>query len=226
MKYITKEKHYDTLFKNEKKNGLNDMGLMYSYAWDKDPKRLVFTLSRYKFVAKMFNDKNNVLEVGAADGWPSRIVAQSVKKLTISDFDPVFINYAETKLNNKFKINFLIHDMIKRPTIYKYDGIYALDVLEHINRKNESKFLKNISKSLSFNGALIIGVPSLESQRYSLESSKKGHVNCKTAKELKVLLFRHFSNVFLFSMNDEVLHTGFEKMSHYHFCLCTGVKNK
>ena len=31
---------------------------------------------------------------------------------------------------------------------------------------------------------------------------------------------RHFHNVFLFSMNDEVVHTGFSPMAHYLLALC------
>ena len=37
----------------------------------------------------------------------------------------------------------------------------------------------------------------------------------KQKKGLKELLKRHFNNVYIFSMNDEVLHTGFDSMSHY-----------
>ena len=32
----------------------------------------------------------------------------------------------------------------------------------------------------------------------------------------------HFHNVFIFSMNDEVVHTGFAPMPHYYFALCCG----
>jgi hypothetical protein len=36
------------------------------------------------------------------------------------------------------------------------------------------------------------------------------------------LLQEFFHNVFIFCMNDEVLHTGFHKMAHYIFALgCT-----
>jgi hypothetical protein len=31
-----------------------------------------------------------------------------------------------------------------------------------------------------------------------------------------------FYNVFMFSMNDEVVYTGFHKMAHYIFVLCSG----
>jgi hypothetical protein len=40
-------------------------------------------------------------------------------------------------------------------------------------------------------------------------------VNCKTGGELRALLNQFFHNVFLFSMNDEVVHTGFTPMAQY-----------
>jgi hypothetical protein len=74
-------------------------------------------------------------------------------------------------------------------------------------------------KSLNPHGVCILGSPSLESQLYASEGSKAGHVNCKTGADLKAFMQRFFHNVFLFSMNDEVVHTGFEKMAHYLFVL-------
>ena len=38
------------------------------------------------------------------------------------------------------------------------------------------------------------------------------------------ILEKYFKNVFLFSMNDEVVHTGFSKMAHYLICLCVGAR--
>ena len=101
-----------------------------------------------------------------------------------------------------------------------FDGAFCLDVLEHIPKEFENKFITNITKSLNRNGDLIIGMPSLESQIYASEISKEGHVNCKTTHELKNLMLNYFSKIFIFSMNDEVLHTGFGPMSHYIFALC------
>ncbi len=37
----------------------------------------------------------------------------------------------------------------------------------------------------------------------------------------KHFLLKFFSNVFIFSMNDETVHTGFQKMSCYFFAVCT-----
>jgi hypothetical protein len=63
-------------------------------------------------------------------------------------------------------------------------------------------------------------MPSLESQIYASPQSKEGHINCKTGMSLKKTLEKHFKNVFLFSMNDEVIHTGYYPMAHYLLALC------
>ena len=97
----------------------------------------------------------------------------------------------------------------------------SLDVFEHIDPKNENDFLNNICKSLKPDGVAIIGIPSIESQKYASPESKEGHVNCKTGKDFKECMSDYFQHVFLFSMNDEVVHTGFEKMAHYLFVVCT-----
>jgi hypothetical protein len=69
-------------------------------------------------------------------------------------------------------------------------------------------------------GIVIIGMPSLESQKHASILSKMGHVNCKTAVDLKKFLNKFFFHVSIFSMNDEVVHTGFYKMAHYLFAVC------
>jgi len=73
-----------------RQRGLERLGLMTSWAWTDDPKRLAFTLSRYKFVAKMLDGRSHVLEVGCGDGFGSRVVRQAVGGLTAIDTDPQF----------------------------------------------------------------------------------------------------------------------------------------
>jgi hypothetical protein len=41
---------------------------------------------------------------------------------------------------------------------------------------------------------------------------------------MHALLAQSFHNVFVFSMNDEVVHTGFHQMAHYVIGLGCGVK--
>ena len=67
---------------------------------------------------------------------------------------------------------------------------------------------------------VIIGTPSLESQKFASKVSEQGHINCKSGKELRDLMLQWFHHVLLFSMNDEVVHTGFYPMAHYLFAVC------
>ena len=122
----TKEPQYNYLIELEKKKGLNNLGLMLSADWSEDPKRLLFVLSRYKFVAKMLDEKQDVLEVGCGDAWASRIVKQTVKNLTVSDFDPLFIDDAKSRNDNDWPLTYLVHDMTKNPTEKKFDAIYLM----------------------------------------------------------------------------------------------------
>ena len=184
----------------------------------------MFTLARYKFAAKMLEGYEEVLEIGCGDGWASRIVQQSVKKLTLSDFDSVFFENAKERENDDRPLSYLIHDMVEKSTERKFNAIYAIDVLEHISPHKEDLFLSNLVESLFENGVAIMGIPSLESQKFASPPSKAGHVNCKTGQDFKCFMAQYFENVFLFSMNDEVVHTGFSKMAHYLLCVCCGVK--
>lgn len=214
------EPQYEDVIRQMRLRGPERLGLMTSWAWYDDPRRLVFTLGRYKFVAKMFEGLNEVLEVGCGDGFGARVVAQAVGTLTAVDFDPEFIQSAKEVASDRYKIRFDVHDMLQGPVSGSFNGIYSLDVLEHISASQEDLFLRNMLLPLKDDGVCIVGMPSLESQAYASKFSKMGHVNCKDQPSLKALMGKHFRNVFIFSMNDEIVHTGYGKMSHYNIALC------
>ena len=220
----TKDPVNQPLISLENEKGLEEIGLMNSAVWHEDPKRLIFTLSRYKFVAKMLSGKNRVAEIGCGDGFGARVVKQEVEQLIITDYDPYFIKRFEDISSKKWPISAIEHNILENPLAQKFDAVYSLDVLEHISVNHEDAFIRNIIHSLGDNGVVILGMPSIESQAYASPASKDGHINCKTGKDLKLLLEKYFYNVFSFSMNDEIVHTGFEKMAHYLLVLCCGVK--
>ena len=215
----TKEPQYDILINDNRKNGSIKLGMGASHTYREDTRRLLFVMSRYKFVSKMFSGFDNVLEVGCGDGFGTKIIKQEVNTVHGIDFDPIFIDSARSTICDN-NISFETKDILTSPMENKYSGIYSLDVMEHIHKDNEDLFIKNIKDSLQKNGVVIIGMPSLESQKYASEGSIKGHVNCKSGSDFKKHLSVHFSNVFLFSMNDEVVHTGYSPMSHYLIALC------
>ncbi|HVT73253.1 MAG TPA: glycosyltransferase [Lacunisphaera sp.] len=211
----TREPQYQPSLDLVKDGGPASLGLMTNQAWHDDPRHLVFTLSRYKFVAKMLADRGHVLEVGCGDAFGTRIVAQTVRQLTATDFDPVFVADVNRRMDPKWRFACQQHDMLAGPFPGQYDAAYALDVIEHIPSRDENAFVGNIVQSLTPEGVLILGCPSLQSQVYASPPSKAGHVNCQTGDTMRALLGRFFHNVFIFSMNDEVVHTGYTPMAHY-----------
>jgi hypothetical protein len=216
------EKQYAKYFVDKELIGNEIIGSMSTARWRQDPKLLGIALSRYKFVSKMFSDFETVLEVGAGDAWAARVVHQTVKKLTLSDFDSVWLSdFREQAIYRSGNTEYLIHDFTKEALPVTFSGIYALDVLEHIQPEVEFRFLTNICNSLKSEGVAIFGMPSKESQIYASTTSKEGHVNCQSGRELSETLKKHFQNVFIFSMNDEVVHTGFMPMAQYLLALCT-----
>ena len=152
----------------------------------------------------------------------SKVVYQEVKKLTLIDFDKVFIDDFKSMQNKQNKIKSFVHDIVKKPMNKKFDAIYCLDVLEHI-KPQMKKFFINSIKSLNKHGIFIWNT-FIRISKYASKISKEGHVNCKTGDELRKTLKKYFYNNFIFSMNDEVLHTGYFPMSHYLFGIGCGIK--
>lgn len=215
----TREPQYQECLDAAEARGFERLGLRSSQSWHDDPRHLLFRLARYKFVAKMLSGSQHVLEIGCGDAFGTRIVQQEVKALSATDFDPVFVEDAKARMVERWRFPVFTHDLLAGAIAGAYDGIFALDVLEHIQPSNEHVFLGNCFAALTPTGVGIIGMPSLESQAYASLTSRAGHVNCKSMPELKKTMLTYFHNVFMFSMNDEVVHTGYHPMAHYLFAV-------
>jgi hypothetical protein len=216
----TREPQYNRCLDIKATQGLTPLGLMTNQVWEDDPRRLTFLLSRYKFVSKMLSGRKLVAELGCGDAFGTRVVMQEVERVIAYDFDPVFVEDIRSRRSERWPVEAHVHDILQGQLPHSFDAIYSLDVIEHIRRTEEHVYLTNLRDSLTHTGTLIIGSPSLESQAYASPPSKAGHVNCKSGRELKSLLGHYFHNVFLFSMNDEVVHTGYSPMAHYLFAIC------
>lgn len=194
------------------------LGPMHDHSFRTDPKHLGFVLRRYHFVARMLRGCKFVLEVGCGDMTGAPIVRNVVENYIGIDPDPTYGPHKDC----------LVHDILDGPVGQgsSFDGVFALDVLEHIEPTDEDKFFRNIIATLKPHGTVIIGAPSLESQPYASELSRRHHVNCKTGQQMCETLNRHFRNVFLFGMNDYALNDGFDQMCHYRIALCTGARDR
>jgi len=200
------------------------LGSAAAYAYVNDPRHIAFMASRYKFVSKMLEGLDRVVEVGCGDGFGAPIVAQSVKQLICTDIDDGTLK-DDTERSAMFKnIRFEYFDFRQKAYSDPVDAAYFVDVIEHIYPAEEDTFLTNIACSLKAHGIVLIGTPNIEADKYASEFSRFGHINLKDHKTLRASLCTHFHNVFLFSMNDEVLHTGFFPMAHYLWALCVSPK--
>jgi len=174
----------------------------------------------------MLAGKSEVLEVGCGDAFGTMLVLQTVGSVHGIDFEPMVIEDAQARLaaEGVERCTFSVLDITERPVGKKFDAAYSLDVIEHIPAQSEDRLMANICSSLRPHAVCIIGTPNVEGRKYATPASAEGHVNLKSAETLTELLSRYFHNVFIFSMNDEVVHTGFYPMAHYLLGMGVGVK--
>lgn len=203
------------------------MGPWTSHIWRSDPRHLAFMLARYKFCAKMLEGKQRVLEAGCGDAFGTRLVAQTVGCVHAVDFEPLVLDDARARMaaEGEQRISFEAVDLTRTPPVGRYDAAYSLDVIEHVPAETERAFLDNLCAVLVPHAVLIVGTPNLCAQEYASAASREGHVNLKTAATLRDWLARRFVNVFGFSMNDEVVHTGYAPMAHYLLAMAVGLKD-
>jgi SAM-dependent methyltransferase len=185
-----------------------------------DPKHITFVASRYKFAAKMLTGLDRVLEIGCGDAFGAPLIAQHVAQLVCADINPeVLANNTERLMAFK-NITFEYFDLGEQPYPAPVDGVCLLDVLEHIEPSEEAGFLANLAGSLLPHGVAVVGTPNITAHQHASPNSQVGHINLKGGEELRALCRRFFHNVFLFGMNDEVVHTGYLPMAHYLIALC------
>ncbi len=201
------------------------LGQTYTYHMFHMPRYLLFMYARYKFCAKMVgeNPKVKILELGCGEGMGTMLLAEHGHKVTAVDFDKDAIEWARSNFKEKKNITFMYDDFLGK--IYEdYDVVISLDVIEHISKKQEKKLFKTIIDNLHNDGYCIIGTPNITALKYQSEPSRVGHVNLFSAQRLKNTMRKYFKNVFLFGMNDEVIHTGFYPMCQYIIVLGCGKK--
>lgn len=191
----------------------------------RDPRMLAFVASRYKFVSKMLAGVDVALEVGCCDAFGAPIVAQTVGRLICTDIDEEFLARDRWLCTDFHNIRFRYHDFRSEPYSEKVKAIFLVDVIEHIYPSEEQAFLTNLVRSLDWNGFLLLGTPNKTAEQYASKNSREGHVNLKTQDEWRETLKQYFHNVFMFGMNDEVVHTGYASMAQYVWGLGVGVKS-
>lgn len=199
-----------------------ELGPYFGHQVRDAPRHLLFTLSRYKFAARMLPQDRTVrvLEIGCSEGIGTLLLGERGHHVTAIDADEAAVAHAR-KVLARPNLDFQSRNFIGSK-LGTFDAIVSLDVIEHIDKKDEKSFMDSIRANLTPDGICIIGTPNDSATQYASKASQIGHINMFTAERLAALMNQHFKNSFMFGMNDEVLHTGFYPMCHYLMALACG----
>ena len=124
---------------------------LYAYNFD-----YIFREYLIEYFAKFLNNKKNALEIGCYKGEFTKLLLPFFDKIDIVEGSDVLIDFASLNVNSN-KCTFyhsFFEDWDKNE---KYDAIFLIHTLEHIN--NPTEFLRKIKSYLSSEGRLFLVVP-------------------------------------------------------------------
>jgi len=177
-------------------------------------------LSRYKFAAKMLSAKDRVIDLGCGNGYStyfySTVAAHATGIDLYADIDAVQSKWRRDNLA------FIKGDILDKPStlgLDSFSAVTAVDVIEHFHREDGLRIIENWASVLPTGGTMILGTPSRFSGAWRSETSKQGHFYEYEPDELRSICDASFSRTFLFSMNDELVHTGFSKLAWFFWVI-------
>ena len=225
LNFVTKEPQNQIAYEEHIEKGPEFFGPWASYDWRRNPRGFLFKLARYKFAASMLSGSKSVLEAGCGDCMGLPLVLQFVDRVHAVDYEPFVIKNAEERYQpTPLNCTFEVLDLTKSPPMGTYDAALSLDAIEHVDPTRENDFMSNVCSTLTKRAVFILGTPNITAQRHASALSQAGHINMKSAETLRQTMGLYFHNVFIFSMNDEVVHTGFHPMAHYLFAMGVGLR--
>ena len=196
------------------------LGPYYTFLARRSPRGLLQLLSYYKFAAKMIGPGKRVLDVGCSEGFGTMLFAEFADACLGVDQDAEAIAIASDSVATE-RLAFEVGDILAGD-IGRFDAVVGLNVIEHIPRENEEGFMAVAATALEEDGIFVVGTPNVSAEKLAGEPLRAAHLNLFDAERLHDLAQRHFSNVFSFSANDEVVHTGFAPLAQYLIAVCVG----
>ena len=188
-------------------------GKHLSHWYYHSPRRLLHSMSYYKFASKLIGPRKRVLDVGCGEGIGTWLLAVENGCAHGIDLDAEAVARAGENFNDP-RIRFSCADFFEAPG-EAWDGLVNFDVVEHILPANVRLFWERITGNLAHDGIAVVGTPNITSDQYAGPVTRAGHVNLYSGERLEAEMREYFHHVFLFAANDEVVHTGFLPMAHY-----------
>lgn len=186
-----------------------------------DPLSILFRLARYKFAFRQLRGTERVIDVGCGDGTGTYMLRQGCRQVVgISVDADRFLPELLARQDESFR---LLHaDALEYSDPEGFDVAVCMDVLEHLERSDGPRLLRGIANLLKAEGRLFLGTPSANTSRWRNERSCADHKYEYCRQEVQALLDQRFSQVIFFSMNDEMVHTGFDPLAWYLMFVAVG----
>lgn len=218
------EKELWDKYGNVQKDRPVTFGPHFSYQFRHSPRHILFSFSRYKFAQKMIGPGKRIIELGCSDGIGTVILAEGAQQVLGVDFDRESIDCAKRTLSDVANMSFQCDNFLDK-SYGNFDAVVSYDVIEHIYPKNEELYVQTVLQNMNETGIFLVCTPNIEAVRFSRPEIQNAHVNVFSGERLLTLLNKFFDHVFLFSQNDEMVHTGYTPMAHNLLCLCCGKKS-
>ena len=217
--------HFDQLLKEQaSKYGSITLPPEYAELFEVNTLQLLVKLARYKFVARQLKKTDHVLEIGSGNGIGTMFLSQHARQATGIEIE-ASSHEAAVKINRRPNVEFLLQSVFNHDLSHKYDAIVSFDVIEHLTAEDGAILVDRMAQHCKPNGMVVIGTPSIYSYPYQSAYSRASHIKCYDQQELVALFDEHFGRSLAFSMNDEMVHTGFSKLAWYYFVLGFGPKS-
>ncbi len=186
-----------------------------------DPLSILFRLARYKFAYRQLRGTERVIDVGCGDGTGTYMLRQACRQAVGIAIDPDwFVPELLSRQDDDFR---LLHaDALDYRDGRPFDVAVCMDVIEHLPQADGPRLLDNVVRLLTAEGRLFLGTPSAKTGEWRNQRSRADHQHEYTREEVQALLDERFRQVIFFSMNDEVVHTGFDPLAWYLMFVAAG----
>lgn len=152
-------------------------------------------LHRYALACEYVSGRT-VLDIASGEGYGSRLLAKSAKKVVGVDLSEEAISHAKAKYANQENLDFLVGSCTNIPAADGFfDVVVSFETIEHITEHD--KMLDEIKRVLKPGGILIISSPNKKTYTDDVQSKNVYHVHELYLSEFKNLLNARFKNVFL-----------------------------
>ena len=175
-------------------------------------------LSYYKFASKLIGKEKRVLDVSCSEGLGSYILGKECGFAQGLDQDQEAIRSAQSNFSEDF-IKFDSLDFLKMSGKPEWDAIIHLGMTDPILPETGDALLEVTCLNLKPEALTIVCTPSQIANEFNSIALEKGQERFYYHESLEETMKRFFEFVFLFAVNDEVIHTGLMPLARYYIAV-------